>query len=91
MKNEKQSFEEVWDLIVKNEGETFYTKTGIPFSYIIQGKSIITTQTDWAITKKNFHHAFLMWPKNGPGEFNNIIRGPAYVWAILADTRIIKK
>jgi hypothetical protein len=90
MKKDDQSFEEIWDLIRRNEGMIFYTKRGYPFTYRVQGNSITTSRTSWALSKRNIHHAFLMWPVKGPGDFNRIIRGPAYVWAILSDTRILR-
>ncbi len=30
-------------------------------------------------------------PVEGPGRINDLVRGPAYIWAILNDNRIVKK
>lgn len=91
MEKNSRSFEEVWNLIRKHAGETFYTKRGYPFTYQIRGTSIITDRTSWAINNKNLRYAFDLWPVEGPGEFNYAVRGPSYVWAILSDNRIIEK
>ena len=29
--------EELWQILLKHEGETFYTKKGLPFTYEIRG------------------------------------------------------
>jgi hypothetical protein len=89
MEKNSQSFEEVWKLICKYEGQIFHTKRGYPFTYEIQGNSLIVSRTYRPLSKRNFQHAFSLLPIDGPGEINRFIQGPAYVWAILNDKRII--
>ena len=41
--------------------------------------------------KSNIKKAYYKMPIKGPGEINNLVRGPAYIWVILNDSRIVKK
>ena len=82
------SFENSWSKILQNEGKNFKTITGLDFSYSIEGDILIPSRTDYNISKSEFQKAFDMLPIKGPGEINNIVRGPAYVWAILNDSKI---
>ena len=84
----KPAFEEVWRRIVECEGEGFHTKTNLPFTYWIRGNTVIPDRTRYPLHKSNFEKAYRLVPIYGPGEINNIVRGPAYVWAILHDSRI---
>lgn len=83
------SFEDVWTRIMNSQGNTFKTKTGLKFTYEILAGYLITSRTKYKLRKEDFKRAFDLLPLGGPGEINNIVRGPAYVWAILNDTRII--
>ena len=82
------SFDEIWDRIISNQGKIFYTITGLEFSYKIIGSYLKTTRTNYHLAKQNFSRAFLAVPIPNPGAINKIVRGPAYVWAILHDQRI---
>ncbi len=83
------SFEQIWENIIRYSGQKiFKTKRGEPFSYSINNNIVITNRTDQGIRKRNFLIAYDMWPLDGPGKINNIIRGSSYVWAILNDDRI---
>jgi hypothetical protein len=77
------TFEEVWRRIVQHEGETFYTKTGLPFTYQVRGSAVYPSRTRQRIPKEDFKKAYERWLVKGPGELNQIVRGPSYVWAIL--------
>ena len=85
-------FEQVWAKIVAHQGEDFYTKSDEkrcnPFVYTISGNTLTTDRTDQQISRRNFEKIFDDLPLDGPGEVNGIIRGSAYVWAILHDPRI---
>lgn len=78
----------VWNNIVKNKGETFYTKVGLPFTYTIKGYGIIPSRTNQIIGKSEFCIAIAHLPIDGPGEINHIVRGSSYVYALLIDKRI---
>lgn len=83
-------FDIVWKNIIFNEGQTFLTKSNIEFKYKVKGNAIITDRTNYPLNRNNFKKAYDLLPLDGPGKINNIVRGPAYVWAILNDKRIIE-
>lgn len=82
------SFEEIWSRIIAHTGDTFYTKTGMEFTYEIRGNGFIPSRTEFRISKADFRTAYQMVPMDGPGVINEIVRGPAYIWAVLHDQRI---
>ncbi|MBO8138246.1 MAG: hypothetical protein H0Z40_08945 [Desulfotomaculum sp.] len=84
-------FNKVWNRILSNEGETFRTKTGKEFTYIVVKDCLIPSRTDQKITKADIKKAYKLIPFNGPGVINNTVRGPSYIWAILHDNRTIGK
>ncbi|MGQ4834410.1 MAG: hypothetical protein ACP6IS_11015 [Candidatus Asgardarchaeia archaeon] len=86
----KPPFNEIWRRIREYEGEQFYTKTGLPFRYKIVGDTLIPDRTGYPLHISNFRKAYELVPIEGPGEINYLVRGPAYVWAILHDERISK-
>ena len=81
-------FEEVWDRIVANAGQTFHTIRGLPFTYKIKGNGFYPSRTNYRISKSDFRKAYQWVPAEGPGEISEIVRGPSYVWAVLHDPRI---
>lgn len=81
-------FEAIRARIEQHQGEDFHTKTGVLFSYTIVGDYLIPSRTDYRISFKDIETAFSMLPIDGPGVINNVVRGPAYIWAILHDNRI---
>jgi hypothetical protein len=84
-------FNLVWERIVKCQGEEFRTKRGKKFIYRIKGQVLIPSRTNYFLSKTNFSKAFQILPLKGPGEISNTVRGPSYVWAILNDSRILKR
>jgi len=83
------TFEEIWSRIVAHEGETFHTITDKPFTYEIEGAGFYPSRTDYRISESDFRKAYQMVPIDGPGVIHRIVRGPAYVWAVLHDQRIV--
>jgi hypothetical protein len=81
-------FEAVWDKIVCHAGEEFYTKTKQPFAYKMVNNCVVPDRTNYPLSKSNFEKAAQIEPLDGPGQINHLVRGPAYVYAILTDTRI---
>jgi len=84
----KSPFKEVWSRISNHAGETFHTKTGLEFTYATDKDSFYPSRTQYWISKQDFKDAYQLVPFKGPGVINNLIRGPAYVWAVLHDPRI---
>jgi hypothetical protein len=80
--------DEVWARIVAHEGERFVTVSGIGFCYSVKGSVLRTDRADWNLPKSTFAKALRMMPVSGPGAFNNVVQGPAYVFGILTDERI---
>ncbi len=83
------NFEKIWRKIREHEGDIFHTKTGLRFTYSIEGDIFHPSRTDYNISKADFEWAYGMMPiKEGPGAINKYVRGPSYVWAVLHDPRI---
>jgi hypothetical protein len=87
----KPQFHEVWGRIAVHEGEVFHTKTNLPFTYRIDGSNVIPDRTGYPLHMTNFEKAYELVPIDGPGRINDLVRGPAYVWAILHDPRISER
>ena len=82
-------FEAAWNRIEAHAGEEFRTKTGLLFCYKVVSANVIPDRTGYPLHASNFRTAFDLLPLSGPGQINAIVRGPAYVYAILADRRIV--
>ena len=85
---DEPQFDEIWSRIDGLEGQIFHTKTGLEFTYIIAEGVLKPSRTDYKIGRADFETAYKKVPLGGPGEINQIVRGPSYVWAILHDQRI---
>jgi hypothetical protein len=85
-----EMFEAVWQRIEAHADGEFHTKTGLPFTYKVVGTSVVPDRTGYPLHISNFRTAFGLLPLRGPGEINAIVRGPAYVYAILTDRRIVQ-
>ncbi len=80
----------MWARLKDLEGEEFETKTGKPFTFEISGGVFKPTHVAQNIAKGNFEKALALWPLDGPGEISAVVRGSAYVWAVLHDPRVRK-
>jgi hypothetical protein len=81
----------VWKRITALQGERFETKTGKEFTFEISGNVFIPSRTKYHISKGDFGTALEHVPLDGPGEISNLVRGSAYVWAVLHDKRVRKQ
>jgi hypothetical protein len=81
-------FEDVWARVVAHAGDTFETKRGLPFTYQREGDALRTDRTDYSLGRGEVEKAFAHGPCDGPGDISKLVRGPAYIWAILHDPRI---
>jgi hypothetical protein len=81
------SFESMWERVKACEGQEFRTKRDIPFTYRVDGTTVTPDRTGYPIHISQFRKAFDLMPLQGPGEINRLVRGPAYVYAILSDRR----
>jgi len=81
-------FEEVWEKIIKNQNEVFYTKTGLELKYRIDGDTLYHNRTAPEIHKSDFKRAYEKFPIKNPSDIKDLVRGSAYIYAILNDKRI---
>ena len=82
------SFDTVWSRIQACAGQEFHTKTGVRFVYRVDGTAVIPEHTQYPIHMSQFQKAQELMPLKGPSEINRLVRGPAYVYAILTDRRM---
>ena len=78
----------IWRRIERHRGEEFHTKTGLPFTYELQGEIFRPSRTTQNISRGDFERALSIAPFDGPGDVNRMVGGPAYIWAVLHDSRI---
>src|SRR5438105_1922593 len=80
-------FDEVGQRIAALCGETFYQKSGKPFTYAVAGNSLRPSTTNRQLPRSHFDRAFARAPLDGPGQLQDL-QGPSYSFAILTDPRI---
>lgn len=85
----KPEFEVVWKRIVDHAGQKFQLKWGKPFTYKVNGNCVIPSSTNRNIPKNDFKSAYPKVPFAGPGIINRTQQGPAFIWGILHDPRIV--
>lgn len=77
----------LWEVIVSHQGETFYTKKMLPFTYTIKGGEMFTDRRERSITRSTFENAYKKI-KNAPDKITGPkalnMYGAPYVWAVLA-------
>lgn len=81
-------FEAIWSRIIGCAGQPFATKRGLPFTYRIVNGAVVPDRTGYALSRANFVKAAGIENLTGPGQISNLVRGPAYVYAILTDPRV---
>lgn len=84
----RASIDDVWRRLKALEGQEFETKTGKPFTIELDGDVFCPSRTKYNVGKADFRKALELVPFDGPGVVNRVVRGPAYVWAVLQDKRV---
>ena len=89
----KIPFPTILDRIRTHAGQEFRTKTGIPFTYLIEDDTALRPcprgiPTSRLIGPDMLERAWKAWPVEGPGSFQQDILGPSYLWGIFSDPRI---
>lgn len=88
------NIEKIWQNVKVFEGETFYTVTGLKFTYKLIDNNTIRPfrngSTKWDLSKNLFCKA-LSFPSYRGAKFNHTIIGSSYVRGILEDNRIMGK
>lgn len=83
---QKLTGENLWEQICSRQGETFYTKKGLPFTYYIKGGELFASRRERSITRSTFEAAYKKMTEKpeeikGPKSLN--VYGAPYVWAVL--------
>ena len=78
----------VWSRIKTLQGQVFETKRGKQFIFEVFGNTFIPSRTNYNISKRDFEKVLNLVPLEGPGKINKLVRGPAYIWAVLHDPRV---
>lgn len=81
------SIDAVWVRIEAHAGETFHLVRGGAFTYRVSGGHVVPDRTPQQIPRSQFAKALELVPLGGPGEIQHL-RGPSFVFAILADPRV---
>ncbi|MDO4272586.1 MAG: hypothetical protein Q4D16_02870 [Eubacteriales bacterium] len=87
----------IWDIIVSRQGETFYTKKGLPFTYKVKGGELFTDRRERSITRSTFERAYekLEAGRNGGGQKitgpkSLNVYGAPYVWAVFTGIGVVE-
>lgn len=72
MNNPQPSIDEVWPRIKALEGNTFETKTGLPFTFKLAGDVFRSSRTRYNIAKSDFGKALDLVLFKSPGNINAI-------------------
>ena len=83
------TIEAVWQMIEALSGERFTQKRGAIFTYRVVGGQVVPDRTSHNIPRSHFEKALERWPVDGPGDLNDL-RGPSYIYAVLADPRVAR-
>lgn len=82
------SIDEVWRRIEAHQGEAFHTRTGLPLTYSVSGNSLTPSRSNYPLAASDFAKALELVPIESVARISSLVRGPAYIWAILHDPRI---
>ena len=75
-----------WSNIKKHAGETFFTKTGIKFTYHVRNDYIVLENTNRCIPRKQVEEALSLKSEN-LSDYQKY-QGPSYLCALIHDARI---
>ena len=82
-------FEDIWNKIIANAGQSFTQLRGEQFTYSVSGTggSIALSRTNQNVGRATFESAWLRRPLSRPGALSDL-RAPSYLFAILTDPRV---
>ena len=81
-------FDVLWRNIHHFAGEKFLTVTGLPFTYEAHESYVKPSRANQNISRSDFEKAYDLVPLQSPAQIAKLVRGSAYVFAILTDPRI---
>src|SRR5690606_15266587 len=58
------------------------------FTYRCDGRACYPSRTNYVLSREDFRTVYDRMPVPGPAVIEDLVRGPAYIWAILHDPRI---
>jgi len=82
------NFTNIWDRITSLAGTEFVQKRGRSFTYTVKGNAIVPSTTNRVLARTQFEKAYERSPLSGPGQLQDL-QGPSYLFAILADPRVV--
>ena len=83
------NIETVWERIKQYEGETFFTITGIEYSYVVYTYFLQVNDLKSRKITKNMIEKAIAIDNPTPQKIGlEGCRGPSYVWGIITDKRI---
>ena len=81
--------ERVWERVRAHAGQPFRQIGGGEFTYELQSENVIKLdRTEQVLSRAVIEKALARWPVSGPGQFRDL-RAPSYLYALLADPRIM--
>ncbi len=94
----KVSLESLWDVITENQGRSFLTKKGLPFTYTVRGGELFTDRRERSITRSTFEKAYEKLRQDrtegGPGRIAGPkalnVYGAPYIWAVFSGIGLIQ-
>ena len=88
MATECSNFETIWGKIILQEGQEFLTTRKLVFTYKIKGQSLKPSRAKQWISKRDIEKAYNIQPRIS-SDLQWEVRGPAHVFSILRDKRIM--
>ncbi|WP_088006836.1 hypothetical protein [Indiicoccus explosivorum] len=79
--------DEVWNRIIKYDGQEFTQIRGQKFTYKVAGNSLVLSTTNHAISRRTLEKAFQFVPLENTVPIQNLF-APSYLFALLNDERI---
>ena len=80
-------FDIVWERIIKNQGETFYTISGLELIYKVENDTLTHNRSTFVIPKTLLKKVYLQTPIKSLSQLKHL-RAYSYLYAILTDERI---
>jgi hypothetical protein len=77
----------VWHRIIAYSGEAFHPEHGKSFTYSVSGDTVYLDIPSPDLSRSKIAEAVTRMPLAGPEEISDL-RGPSYIYTILADWRI---
>ena len=74
----------LWDELIAQEGNTFFTAKGLPFTYRIKGNEIFFSRKEKSVTRATLNRAFRrMTEENITGSKQLAVFGASYLYPLL--------